>query len=129
MGIVSFKMWEDAAANSSGGGGVDGIGIGAKGEPPGKLKNPLNKKKKKMAEKKKGIWDAIRKRRAEGKPKKKPGDKGYPKTLKGHEKKESSGSHFKPGSRGAPDDWEARSNLSRNVRRDFWKSFKGKHTK
>jgi hypothetical protein len=89
MGIVSFKMWEDAAANSSGGGGVDGIGIGAKGEPPGKLKNPLNKKKK----------------------------------------IESSGSHFKPGSRGAPDDWEARSNLSRNVRRDFWKSFKGKHTK
>ena len=28
-----------------------------------------------------GLWDNIRKRRAAGKPKKKPGDKGYPKTL------------------------------------------------
>ena len=26
-------MWEDAAANSVGAGGIDGIGIGAKGEP------------------------------------------------------------------------------------------------
>ena len=105
-------MWEDAATNSVGSGGVDGIGIGAKGEPPGKL-----------------IWHAIRARRAAGKPKLKPGDKGYPKTLKGHEKKEASGAHFKPGSRGAPDDWEARSKLSRDVRRNFWKTFKGRHTK
>ena len=127
MGIVSFKMWEDAAANSVGSGGVDGIGVGAKGEPPAKLKNPL-KKKKKMAEKK-GIWDAIRARRAAGKPKKKPGDKGYPKTLKGHEKKEASGAHFKAGSRGAPDDWESRAKLSRDVRKSFWKNFKGKQSK
>ena len=28
-----------------------------------------------------GLWDNIRKARAAGKPKKKPGDKGYPKTL------------------------------------------------
>jgi hypothetical protein len=128
MDIKTFKMWEDAATNSVGSGGVDGIGIGAKGEPPGKLKNPLNKKKK-MEEKNKGIWHAIRARRAAGKPKLKPGDKGYPKTLKGHEKKEASGAHFKPGSRGAPDDWEARSKLSRDVRRNFWKTFKGRHTK
>ena len=26
-------MWEDAAANSAGGGGVHGIGVGPKGEP------------------------------------------------------------------------------------------------
>ena len=36
-------MWEDAAANSVGAGGIDGIGIGAKGEPGVHIK----KKKKK----------------------------------------------------------------------------------
>lgn len=46
MNILTFKMWEDAAANSAGGGGVDGIGIGAKGEPGVHLK----KKKKKEEE-------------------------------------------------------------------------------
>jgi hypothetical protein len=39
--------------------------------------HPDNKKKKKAE----GLWDNIRKRREAGKPKKKPGDKGYPKTL------------------------------------------------
>ena len=33
MDIKRFKMWEDAAANSAGGGGVHGIGVGPKGEP------------------------------------------------------------------------------------------------
>jgi hypothetical protein len=32
-----------------------------------------------IAEKKIGLWDRIRKRRAEGKRKLKPGEKGYPK--------------------------------------------------
>ena len=46
-------MWEDAAANSVSSGGIDGIGVGAKGEPGvhmkkkkkdkiiGKEKNPI----------------------------------------------------------------------------------------
>ena len=46
MNILTFKMWEDAAANSAGGGGVDGIGVGAKGEPGVHLK-----KKKKLLKK------------------------------------------------------------------------------
>ena len=46
MNIITFKMWEDAAANSAGGGGIDGIGVGAKGEPGVHLK----KKKKKEEE-------------------------------------------------------------------------------
>ena len=33
------------------------------------------------AESNESLWDNIRKRRAKGLPKKKPGDKGYPKTL------------------------------------------------
>ena len=37
--------------------------------------------KKKEQERKESLWANIRKRRAAGKPKKKPGDKGYPKTL------------------------------------------------
>jgi len=38
--MKNFKdMWEDAAANSAGGGGIDGIGIGAKGEPGIKKKD------------------------------------------------------------------------------------------
>ena len=36
-------MWEDAAANSVGAGGIDGIGVGPKGEPG----VHVNKKKKK----------------------------------------------------------------------------------
>jgi hypothetical protein len=46
MDILTFKMWEDAAANSAGGGGIDGIGVGAKGEPGVRMK-----KKKKIKEK------------------------------------------------------------------------------
>jgi hypothetical protein len=46
MDILTFKMWEDAAANSVGAGGVDGIGVGAKGEPGVHMK----KKKKKKSE-------------------------------------------------------------------------------
>ena len=46
--ILTFKMWEDAAANSVGAGGIDGIGIGAKGEPGVHMKK---KKKKKQTEK------------------------------------------------------------------------------
>ena len=42
--ILTFKMWEDAAANSVGAGGIDGIGIGAKGEPGVHMK----KKKKEI---------------------------------------------------------------------------------
>ena len=45
MDILTFKMWEDAAANSAGGGGIDGIGVGAKGEPGVRMK-----KKKKYKE-------------------------------------------------------------------------------
>ena len=45
MSIITFKMWEDAAANSAGGGGIDGIGVGAKGEPG------VHKKRKKEKEK------------------------------------------------------------------------------
>ena len=39
-------MWEDAAANSAGGGGIAGIGVGDKGEPGVHMK----KKKKKEQE-------------------------------------------------------------------------------
>ena len=42
MNLKTFKMWE-MAANSVGGGGIDGIGVGPKGEPGVRLK----KKKKK----------------------------------------------------------------------------------
>ena len=34
-----------------------------------------------LEEKKKGLWDNVHARRKEGKPKRKPGDKNYPKTL------------------------------------------------
>ena len=50
MDIKTFKQWEDAAANSAGGGGVDGIGVGAKGEPGVHMKK--KKKNKKEALKK-----------------------------------------------------------------------------
>tara|TARA_B100000927_G_scaffold83589_1_gene67113 strand:+ start:2195 stop:2371 length:177 start_codon:yes stop_codon:yes gene_type:complete len=43
MDLKTFKMWEMAAANSAGGGGIHGIGVGPKGEPGVRLK----KKKKK----------------------------------------------------------------------------------
>ena len=42
MDLKTFKMWEKAA-NSVGGGGIDGIGVGPKGEPGVRVK----KKKKK----------------------------------------------------------------------------------
>jgi len=40
-----------------------------------------HKKFKDVTEEKKGLWDNIRARRSAGKPRKKPGEKGYPKTL------------------------------------------------
>ena len=52
MDILTFKMWEDAAANSAGGGGIDGIGVGAKGEPGVHMK----KKKKKLKDSKDPDW-------------------------------------------------------------------------
>ena len=40
------------------------------------------KKKKKKKKKKKGLWANIHARRKAGKRRKKPGEEGYPKTLK-----------------------------------------------
>ena len=45
MDILTFKMWEDAAANSAGGGGIDGIGVGDKGEPGVHMKKKKKKEK------------------------------------------------------------------------------------
>ncbi len=48
MAILSYKVWEDAAANSAGAGGVAGIGVGASGEPGvhmGKKKKDKKKEK------------------------------------------------------------------------------------
>jgi len=45
MDILTFKMWEDAAANSAGGGGIDGIGVGDKGEPGVHMKKKKEKEK------------------------------------------------------------------------------------
>ena len=87
MDILTFKMWEDAAANSAGGGGIDGIGVGDKGEPGVHMK----KKKKK-------------------------------KVLKRTESSRLSYDRTKP-------DWEKRGNLSKKVRADFWKNFRGKKGK
>ena len=53
MNILTFKMWEDAAANSAGGGGIDGIGVGDKGEPGVHMKK--KKKKEKELLKKMGV--------------------------------------------------------------------------
>ena len=53
MNILTFKMWEDAAANSAGGGGIDAIGVGDKGEPGVHMKK--KKKKEKELLKKMGI--------------------------------------------------------------------------
>ena len=83
MNIITFKMWEDAAANSAGGGGIDGIGVGAKGEPGVHMKK---KKKKEL-------------------------------------KDDHRLSHDVPNP-----DWEKRGRLSRKVRADFWKNFKGKQS-
>jgi hypothetical protein len=88
MDILTFKMWEDAAANSAGGGGIDGIGVGDKGEPGVHMK----KKKKKEEEK-------VAVERLSG-----------------------------PGNKDERGDWERRANLSRKIRADFWKSFKGKQS-
>ncbi len=41
----------------------------------------LEKKKRKRKKKKKGLWDNIWARRRAGKRPKRPGEKGYPKTL------------------------------------------------
>ena len=49
-------MWEDAAANSAGGGGIDGIGVGDKGEPGVHMKK--KKKKEKELKLKMGIKDS-----------------------------------------------------------------------
>ncbi len=89
MDILTFKMWEDAAANSAGGGGIDGIGVGDKGEPGVHMK----KKKKKEKE-----------------------------VLKRTESSRLSHDRTKP-------DWERRGNLSKKVRADFWKNFRGKQSK
>ena len=53
MDILTYKMWEDAAANSVGGGGIDGIGVGAKGEPGVHMKK--KKKQEKEVLKKMGV--------------------------------------------------------------------------
>jgi len=52
MDLKTFKMWE-MAANSVGGGGIDGIGVGSKGEPG------VRKKKKKKDD---VLLDKMRKR-------------------------------------------------------------------
>ena len=43
MDLKTFKMWE-MAANSVGGGGIDGIGVGPKGEPGVRVKKKKKKK-------------------------------------------------------------------------------------
>ena len=53
MNILTFKMWEDAAANSAGGGGIDGNRVGDKGEPGVHMKK--KKKKEKEVLRKMGI--------------------------------------------------------------------------
>ena len=57
MDILTFKMWEDAAANSAGGGGIAGIGVGDKGEPGVRMKK--KKKKKKEVLLRRDIKDSI----------------------------------------------------------------------
>ena len=57
MDILTFKMWEDAAANSAGGGGIDGIGVGAKGEPGVHMKKKKKKKKIKEVDNTPGNWE------------------------------------------------------------------------
>ena len=89
MNILTFKMWEDAAANSAGGGGIDGIGVGDKGEPGVHMKK--KKKKEKEVLKKMGVENRL--------------------------------SHDVPNP-----DWEKRGRISKKVRADFWKSFKGKQS-
>ena len=43
MDLKTFKMWE-MAANAVGGGGIDGIGVGPKGEPGVRVKKKKKKK-------------------------------------------------------------------------------------
>ena len=93
MDILTFKMWEDAAANSAGGGGIDGIGVGDKGEPG------VHMKKKKKKEKELKLDDPIKVRERLSGP-------GSNKSI----------------------DWERRARLSKKVRSDFWKSFRGKQS-
>ena len=60
-------MWEDAAANSAGGGGIAGIGVGASGEPGVHLKKKkkkekelllkMNKKNEKIGGNDSGDWE------------------------------------------------------------------------
>ena len=50
-----------------------------------------HKKFKDISEAKKGLWDRIRERREKGLPRKKPGEKGYPKTLNVEEKEINEG--------------------------------------
>jgi len=47
------------------------------------------RKRKGKKKKKKGLWDNIRDRREKGLPRKRPGEKGYPKTLNIKSKNES----------------------------------------
>ena len=54
--LLTFKMWESAAANSAGGGSIAGIGVGDKGEPGVHMKK--KKKKEKELLKKMGIKDS-----------------------------------------------------------------------
>lgn len=60
--ILTFKMWEDAAANSVGAGGIDGIGVGPKGEPGVYLKKKKKKKNERYATGSKGAPDGWEKR-------------------------------------------------------------------
>ena len=84
-------MWEDAAANSAGGGGIAGIGVGDKGEPGVHMK----KKKKKVSDKEKEIL------------------------LKFKKRQEASSRHSGPGNT-SKRDWEKRTRQSQNVRKQMW---------
>jgi hypothetical protein len=52
-GMVSFRMFltDDVAVNNAGGGAIDGIGVGPKGEPGGtkQVLRPLYRRKKRNA--------------------------------------------------------------------------------
>tara|TARA_B100000029_G_C17514333_1_gene937484 strand:- start:909 stop:1208 length:300 start_codon:yes stop_codon:yes gene_type:complete len=91
MAIKTFKMWEDAAANSAGGGGIAGIGVGPKGEPGVHMK----KKKKKLSDKEKEIL------------------------LKFKKRQEASSRLSGPGN-ASKGDWEKRSRQSQAVRKQMW---------
>ena len=84
-------MWEDAAANSAGGGGIAGIGVVDKGEPGVHMK----KKKKKVSDKENEILLKFKKRQEASSRLSGPGN-----TSKG--------------------DWEKRTRQSQNVRKQMW---------